>query len=290
MRDFKISVRITDTSPNLSRYFSDITKEKILDPQVEADLAMRAKEGDIKARERIILANLRFVVSVAKSYTSKNAPLEDLISEGNKGLIEAMEVFDPTAGFKFISYAVWHIRKNIFVYLSNNSRVFRIPSNVASELKRYQSMEDFFIGRNGREPSVDEILLLLENNGIEPIKKGVIDLIKNKPVSISLESSSDTDDDYLKAPINWIQSEETHEKYITEGDVKFMVISILSHLNPRERMIVEMKYGLEGKEPMSFNQIANYFDLSPEWARNNFSKIEKKMKIIARKKGMKNYI
>jgi RNA polymerase primary sigma factor len=151
-------------------------------------------------------------------------------------------------------------------------------------------MEDFFIGQNGREPSVDEILLLLENNGIEPIKKGVIDLIKNKPVSISLESSSDTDDDYLKAPINWIQSEETHEKYITEGDVKFMVISILSHLNPRERMIVEMKYGLDGKEPMSFNQIANYFDRSPEWARNNFSKIEKKMKIIARKKGIKNYI
>jgi RNA polymerase primary sigma factor len=159
MRDFKISVRITDTSQNLSRYFSDITKEKMLDPQVEADLAMRAKEGDVKARERIILANLRFVISVAKAYAGKNAPLEDLISEGNKGLIEAMEVFDPTAGFKFISYAVWHIRKNIFLYLSNNSRVFRIPGNVANELKRYQSMEDFFIGQNGREPSVDEILL-----------------------------------------------------------------------------------------------------------------------------------
>jgi len=290
MRDFKISVRITDTSQNLSRYFSDITKEKMLDPQVEADLAMRAKEGDVKARERIILANLRFVISVAKAYAGKNAPLEDLISEGNKGLIEAMEVFDPTAGFKFISYAVWHIRKNIFLYLSNNSRVFRIPGNVANELKRYQSMEDFFIGQNGREPSVDEILLLLENNGIEPIKKGVLDLIRNKPVSISLESSSDTDDDYSKAPINWIQAEETHEKYIAEGDIKFMIVSILSHLQPTERMIVEMKYGLDGKEPMSFNQIGNYFDRSTEWARNNLTKIEKRMRVIARKKGMKNWI
>ena len=290
MKDFKISVRITDTSQNLSRYFSDINKEKMLDPQVEADLAMRAKEGDIKARERIILANLRFVISVAKAYAGKNASLEDLISEGNKGLIEAMEVFDPTTGFKFISYAVWHIRKNIFLYLSNNSRVFRIPGNVANELKRYNSMEEFFIGQNGREPSVDEILLLLENNGIEPIKKGVLEIIRNKPVSISLESSSDPDDDYSKAPINWIQSEETHEKYIAEGDIKFMVVSILSHLQPIERRIVEMKYGLDGKEPMNFNQIGNYFDRSTEWARNNLSKIEKRMRVIARKKGMKNWI
>jgi RNA polymerase primary sigma factor len=265
-------------------------KEKMLDPQVEADLAMRAKEGDIKAKERIILSNLRFVVSVAKAYTTKNAPLEDLISEGNKGLIEAMEVFDPTAGFKFISYAVWHIRKNIFLYLSNNSRVFRIPGNVANELKRYQSMEDFFIGQNGREPSVDEILLLVESNGIEPIKKGAIELIRNKPISISLESSSDPDDDYSKAPINWIQSEETQEKSIKDEDIKFMIVSILSHLQPMQRMIVEMKYGLDGKEPMSFNQIGNYFDRSPEWARNNLSKIEKRMKVIARKKGMKNWI
>jgi RNA polymerase primary sigma factor len=118
----------------------------------------------------------------------------------------------------------------------------------------------------------------------------VLDLIRNKPVSISLESSSDTDDDYSKAPINWIQAEETHEKYIAEGDIKFMIVSILSHLQPTERMIVEMKYGLDGKEPMSFNQIGNYFDRSTEWARNNLTKIEKRMRVIARKKGMKNWI
>lgn len=290
MKDFKISVRFTDTSQNLSRYFSDLTKEKMLDPHTEAELAQRAKEGDLEARDKIIIANLRFVVSVAKAYASSNASLEDLISEGNKGLIEAMESFDPSTGFKFISYAVWHIRKNIFLYLSNNTRVFRIPSNLASELKRYQVMEDFFIGQNGREPSLDEMLQLIENNGLAPIKNGAIELIKNKPTSIALESSLDPDDEFSKAPINWIKSDEDQESVIKNSDINIVILSILKHLPPIQRKMVVMKYGLEDTEPMSFLQIGNYFGKSPEWARLNLNRTEKRMRIIARRKGLKSWL
>ena len=130
MREFKITNRITNTTDNVNRYFNEISKYEILSPEKEAELAIKSKEGDEKAKDSILKSNLRFVVSVAKAYQSTNVPLEDLISEGNKGLVEAIETFDSTNGFKFISYAVWHIRKNIFLYLNNYSRSIRLPSNV----------------------------------------------------------------------------------------------------------------------------------------------------------------
>lgn len=145
MREFKIINRITNTSDNLNRYFSEISKYELLSPEKEAELAFKAKDGDEKAKEAILKSNLRFVVSVAKSYVSGNSPLEDLISEGNKGLVEAVENFDPTTGFKFISYAVWHIRKNILVYLNNHTRSIRIPSHVNNEMRKYHAIEESFI-------------------------------------------------------------------------------------------------------------------------------------------------
>jgi RNA polymerase primary sigma factor len=132
MRDFKILVRYANPTESLSRYFTEISKEEILTPEKEAELAFLAKEGDEKAKDKLIKSNLRFVVSVAKAYANNNIPLEDLISEGNKGLIEASDLFDPSTGFKFISYAVWHIRKYIFLYINNLSRSVRIPTNVTN--------------------------------------------------------------------------------------------------------------------------------------------------------------
>ena len=145
MREFKIINRITNTTDNISRYFSEINKYEILTPEKEAELAVKSKNGDLKAKELILKSNLRFVVSVAKAYASPQNPLEDLISEGNKGLVESIETFDPSTGFKFISYAVWHIRKNIFLYLNNVSRSVRIPSNITQQLRQYHTMEESFI-------------------------------------------------------------------------------------------------------------------------------------------------
>lgn len=290
MKDFKILVRFSNPSANLQRYFSDIMKEEILDPQTEANLALKAREGDKSAKERIIRSNLRFVVSVAKSYAGKNAQLEDLISEGNKGLIEAIESFDPTTGFKFISYAVWHIRKNILLYLSNHSRIIRLPGNLLNELKRYQSIEDIFTNQNDREPTIEEILNLIDEKGLNPISQGAIEAIKNKPISIPLESTSDRDDEISKAPINWISAEEIYDPHMKLQDLKEAISSILSHLKENERLMVEMKYGLNGFVSMSFFQIGSHFGKTPEWARLNLNKIEKRLKFMAKKRGIKNWI
>ncbi len=290
MKGFKINVRFSERSENLSRYFTDISNERILDPQVEAELAVKAKNGDAKAREKIIVSNLRFAVSVAKAYAGKNISLEDLISEGNKGLVEAIETFDPSTGFKFISYAVWHIRKNIFYYINSNSKVFRIPESVASEIRRYQLLEDDFICQNGREPSLEELLSLIEDSGIEQIRKVAVDIIRNKPTGISLESPFRDDDDFSNAPINWISNEDPQEEALRVNDIKFAISNILSGLLPDEKKIVEMKYGLCGKEPSTFTEIGSNFRKSSEWARNNLYKIEKKMKNIAKRRGIKNWI
>ena len=175
MKDFKISIRFSNPTKNLSRYFSEVMKEDLLSPHEEFDLAVRAKQGDELAKEKIIKSNLRFVISVAKSYTGKSSQLEDLISEGNKGLIEAIESFDPTTGFKFISYAVWHIRKNILLYMQTKSRTIKIPINILCELKKYQEIENSFMNQYDREPSVDEILQLIDEKKLNPIdRKSVV--------------------------------------------------------------------------------------------------------------------
>jgi RNA polymerase primary sigma factor len=289
MRDFKIFVRYTDPSKNLSRYFSEISKEKLLSTEEEAELAKLAKQGDQEAKEKIIKSNLRFVVSVAKAYASKTYPIEDIISEGNKGLIEAIENFDPSHGFKFISYAVWHVRKNILSFINNHSRAIRLPQNVITEMKRFQEAESYFIAENSREPSVEEILNLIEERGMKPFPSAVIETLNNKPVQISLDSDNDTENEKSFSPINWISSGENAEEQALKNDEKNTIKLIFSFLKPFEREIAEMKFGLnsDGIEK-NFHEIGEHFGKSAEWARGAFRKIERRMKRIAQIKGMKS--
>lgn len=291
MREFKIVNRITNTTDNISRYFNEINKYVILSPKEEAELAVKSKNGDLKAKELILKSNLRFVVSVAKAYASQQNPLEDLISEGNKGLVEAIETFDPSTGFKFISYAVWHIRKNIFLYLNNNSRSVRIPVNVTQQLRRYQTIEESFISYHGREPSIDEMLLIIEENTDIELSKSTIETIKNTPRSIPLESNTDSNDDDSFSPINWIESETSTDSNIINEDLKKSISSILSELKPIERQITILKYGLgENEEPQSFRQIGESFERTAEWARGISNKAERRIRVIASRRNLKGRI
>ena len=279
MRDFKITERITDSSRNLSRYFTEISKEKMLSVDEEVKLAYLAKEGNEEAKSKLIKANLRFVVSVAKSYYSKKTPLEDLISEGNQGLVEAIEKFDPSTGFKFISYAVWHIRKNIMAYLSKNSSTVRIPQNVYSDLRKYKKIEDRFISSFGREPAVEEILDLIEENNIENISIGTVKNIGSSlPSTIPLESFGNNSEDDSYSPINWISSEDNPEKFIENSESDYFLKEAMINLNDIEKKAVKMRYGLENTDPSTLSEIGNYFERTGEWARNILRKAEAKMK------------
>ena len=291
MRGFKITHRLTNTTENLSRYFNEISKYEMLTPEKESELAFKAKAGDEKAKEKILKGNLRFVVSVAKSYEMPGANLEDLISEGNRGLIEAIENFDPSTGFKLISYAIWHIRKNIFKYLSDSTRSIRIPINVSNEIRKYNLIEENFISYHGREPSMDEMTSIIRDfgNGME-ISDNTLEAIKFNPRSVPLEIQSNDPEESF-SPINYVESSEKTDSLAESNDNMKIINSILSELKPIERKIVEMRYGLDRiSEPLSFTKIAERFDRSPEWARRVCKIAEKKIKVIIRRKQIKELL
>ena len=280
MRDFKITQRITESSDNISRYFNEVSKQKVLTPQEESELAFLAKKGDSKAKDQIIRSNLKFVISVAKSYSGYSIPLSDLISEGNKGLVEAIEFFNPETGFKFISYAIWHIRKNILLYLSENTRQIKIPINVITEIRKYQKIEDEFSSMHGRSPSFDEVYEIIKESGDKELSNGAINMIKNEVSTVPL-SNPDNDGESSFSPIDYLNSGEDTDYYINSlGDSKILGIAFKS-LTPIERECLKMKYGInEERTEYSYLQIAEKFSKSREWARMLVKKAERRIKLI----------
>jgi RNA polymerase primary sigma factor len=279
MKEFKILTKYINTSSNLSRYYSDLVREDLLTPEEEGELAVRAKGGDNIAREKIIKANLRFAVSVAKSYTSNPHVLEDLISEGNKGLVEAIEKYDPTTGFKFISYAVWHIRKNILAYM-NIQKSIRLPMNVVSTIKKYQDAVDKFISINDREPTFQEMEEIFDENGMV-LPKNTSDAILNSPRVVPLEYDGDSENDELGfGPIGWLASEDPAPDHdIRVSEHKASIDLLMECLTPTEKNLIRMKYGLyEGIAPMEYKEIGSVYDRSAEWARLIILKAQRKMR------------
>ena len=154
MRQLKITQTITNReSQSLERYFNEISKVELLTPEEEVDLAKRIKKGDELALEKLTKANLRFVVSVAKQYQNRNLSLNDLINEGNLGLVKAAQKFDETRGFKFISYAVWWIRQSIMQALAEQSRIVRLPLNRTGALSKINKTFAELEQKYEREPS-----------------------------------------------------------------------------------------------------------------------------------------
>jgi RNA polymerase primary sigma factor len=158
MRQLKITNQITNRdSATIEKYFNEISKVELLTADQEVDLARRIKQGDQQALEKLVKANLRFVVSVAKQYHHSKVPLNDLINEGNLGLIKAARMFDETKGFKFISYAVWWIRQSIMQALADHSRLVRIPANKIGELSKMNQAMSIIEQRFEREPTHEEL-------------------------------------------------------------------------------------------------------------------------------------
>lgn len=277
MKQFKVSVtKMTDTTPSLNRFFSEISKTKLLTPEEEAELAFKAKAGDEKARETVIKANLRFVISVAKQYVNKDATLEDLVSEGNKGIVEAIDKFDPSTGFKFISYAIWHIRKNIYMYMADLSRQIRIPLSITTDLRKYYRMEEDFISNMGRNPSTEEILDLLDSVGT-PISKNAEESIKNSTRTVPL-IPDDSDDDSF-GPINFLNSGDEPDKVLIDESRMELIKKVMGRLSQIEKEVVLLKYGINDQQgECTFTQIAKKYDKTPEWARKVTKTAMKKMK------------
>lgn len=292
MRQFKVTERKTDRTDVLERYFSDISGIPILTPDEESAIAVRARNGDEEAKSILIRSNLRFVVSVAKSYSGTKYPLMDLISQGNIGLIESAETFDPSTGFKFISYAIWRIRSNILKYIQSQSRTVKIPQNVLNTMSEIKKIHDRFNQTHERDATMQEIMEQMEGvkdkTWISHNMDNVLAGIAADSFNIPLELRNGEDEDLVKAPISWLKSEESDLYIFEESERSEIVKSLLDCLDPIERKIVMDRMGKNWGIQKSFFEIGSQFDRSADWANKKFQQSIRKLKIRARKLKIEN--
>jgi len=287
MRQFKVTERKTDRTSALDKYFSDITRIPVLSPEEENELAIRVRNGDEIAKEKLIRSNLKFVVSVAKAYAGPKFPLMDLISQGNIGLIESAESFDPSTGFKFISYAVWRIRKNILDYISVHSRTIKVPRNVITCLAAIKKIHIEYNQKYERDATPAEIS---ERLGEMTDKKWItknMETIRNAMAAdsfnISLELRNGESEDEVKAPISWLESEPNVEDSVNESDVQLITEKLLRTLTPIEKKVVMDRMGKNDGFIRSFPSIGEQFGESDAWAFRTYNKAMQKLKIKGRK-------
>ena len=261
MRQLKIGQSITTREPQLNAYLQEISRYELITPEEEVELSQRIQQGDKEALNRLVCANLRFVVSVAKNYQGQGMKLCDLISEGNIGLIKAAQRFDETRGFKFISYAVWWIRQAILQAVQEQSRVVRIPLNKTNAISRINKAINDFVQKNLRQPSEEEISQIL-NMEIEQVENTLA--IGTRQTSIDAPFKEGEDNSLLDVMRNddspMADENLNHESLMAELE------RTLSNLSPRDSAILRLYYGLGCKE-LSLDEIGERFDLSRERVR-----------------------
>lgn len=262
MRQLKINLSITNReSESLERYLQEIGRQEMIGTDEEAELAREIRDGNQEALERLVLANLRFVVSVAKQYQGQGLGLIDLINEGNVGLITAAQKFDETRGFKFISYAVWWIRQSILQALAENSRLVRLPLNQVGNVSKVNRFYNKFVQKNERRPSTEEIAEAL---GVDPDKVDGALLSSGKHVSMDAPLADDEDSCLLDLMEN--RDQTTADGALASESLAQDLDMALSKLPEREGKILRMFYGIKTM-PLGLEEIGEKLHLSRERVR-----------------------
>ena len=262
MRQLKINLSITNReSESLERYLQEIGRQEMIGTDEEAELAREIRNGNQEALERLVLANLRFVVSVAKQYQGQGLGLIDLINEGNVGLITAAQKFDETRGFKFISYAVWWIRQSILQALAENSRLVRLPLNQVGNVSKVNRFYNKFVQKNERRPSTEEIAEAL---GVDPDKVDGALLSSGKHVSMDAPLADDEDSCLLDLMEN--RDQTTADAALASESLAQDLDMALSKLPEREGKILRMFYGIKTM-PLGLEEIGEKLHLSRERVR-----------------------
>jgi RNA polymerase primary sigma factor len=251
-----------DMENALGSYLSEIAGSTPLTSSAEIDLAARIKMGDEEARNNLVEANLRFVVSVAKEYQSRGVPLADLISAGNMGLITAAERFDQDKGFKFISYAVWWIRQAILQTLAEQSRTVRLPLNKVGLLYKISKASRAIRQERADEPDLEEVARQLEVS-VEEVKET---LLSGRSVR-SLDAKFKEEEEQNLLDVLPDQTQESPEMDTMRDCMRDQIENALSGLVNREAEIIRLYFGLSGEEPMTLDQIGSRFRLTRERVR-----------------------
>lgn len=285
MRQLKITNSITSRgSQSLEDYLNDISKQPLLTAEEEVKLAQRIRNDDREALERLVCANLRFVVSVAKQYQNQGLTLPDLINEGNIGLIKAAEKFDETRGFKFISYAVWWIRQSILQALAEQSRMVRLPLNQVSAVSRINKLIMKFEQEHERKPSAYELSELIYETP-EKIRDSL--RANGRPMSIDAPLGEGDDSTLLEV----ISDENTPQADRRMIDISLAteIERMLDTLDEREKTIVEMCFGINNRE-MTLEEISEKFGLSRERVRQIREKALLKVRHSNKKNLLQEYL
>ncbi len=251
----------------LSLYLRQIDRIPLLNKDEEYDLAVRAKNGDRKARDRIAEANLRFVVTIAKKYRGQGLPLEDLINEGNIGLLTAIDKFEPEKGYHFISYAVWWIRQSILKALSDQSRPVRLPLNRTNEFNTIMKAKNALMTEKGIvSPTVEEIA---EESGLDRDTVRTLLDITREMISLDapIKGDANSDDDSASYDSFVGDTTESPENQMIDHMCSKDVKALLSTLSDKERDIIMKRYGFGDEEPMSLSAIGVEYSLTKERIR-----------------------
>ena len=277
MRQLKITKSITNReSASLDKYLQEIGRKDLITVDEEVELAQKIKQGDQAALDKLVSANLRFVVSVAKQYQNQGLSLPDLIDEGNLGLIKAAQKFDETRGFKFISYAVWWIRQSILQALAEQSRIVRLPLNQVGSLNKIGKALQRFEQENERRPSPMELAEQLD----VPVEN-IADTMKVSGRHVSVDAPFVDGEDNSLLDVLPNEDSPMADSSLNQESLSKEVNRALEQLNPRERDILKMFFGI-GCQEMTLEEIGAKFDLTRERVR------QIKEKAIRRLKGQKS--
>ena len=268
-----------DSDSSLRVYLREISKTDLLTPAEEVELAARIKKGDKKARAHMIKANLRLVVKIAQDYSGYGLPLADLISEGNIGLMKAVERFDPEKGGKLSTYGSWWIKQSIKRALANQSKTIRLPVHMVDKIAKMRRISALMTECMGREPSEDE---LAEELGLPRRKLALLTRASQRPVSLdapvnedeSIDLSDIIGDERAQSPLDALVDKNIHNQ----------LDDLLEVLDEREHRIIGARFGLNGKKPMTLEEVGREFGVTRERIRQLQNAALEKMRKALRKK------
>ena len=287
MRQLKITQSITNRreSHTLEKYFTEVSNVPMITPDEEVELAKRIREGDELALEKLVKSNLRFVVSVAKQYQNRSLPLNDLINEGNLGLIKAAKKFDETKGFKFISYAVWWIRQSIMQALAEQSRIVRLPMNKSGAINQirraYAQLEQHF----EREPTEEELAEILD---MKPNEVRNTLGAEVKQMSMDAPFGEDESGSLLDVLENKTIS-ATDANLVFNDSLKVETMRALSTLTAREREVIMMSFGIGYDNPFTLEEIGDAMGLTRERVRQIREKALQKLREPGKNRRLKEF-
>ncbi|MCJ7813051.1 sigma-70 family RNA polymerase sigma factor [bacterium] len=280
-----MSKRKTSVDQSVDRYLREIGEVSLLTPDEEIVLARRIKNGDQEALEKLATANLRFVVSVAKKYKNQGLSFNDLINEGNLGLIKAATRFDETRGFKFISYAVWWIRQAIVQALAEHSRVVRLPLNRIGHLNKIGKAFGSLVQEFEREPSIGEIA----EEAAMPYDL-VDDTLKIGGRHVSLDAPLNQGEDNKLLDIIEDENQPLPDDFLFHESLRIHVKRAVNSLKNKEAEVIKLYFGLEGRRPLTLEEIGELLHLTRERIRQIKKIAIRKLRHNSRSRTLRSYL